>query len=62
MAVARARINCCVADASSASVALSLWRYSPAAVLVAILIADSNRRTDPDLWGHLRFGQMFIAG
>jgi hypothetical protein len=37
-------------------------RYSPAAVLLAILLADSNRHTDPDLWGHLRFGQVFIAG
>jgi hypothetical protein len=39
----------------------SLLRYSPAVVLVAILIADSNRHTDPDLWGHIRFGQAFIA-
>jgi hypothetical protein len=39
----------------------SLLRYSPAVVLLAILIADSNRRTDPDLWGHIRFGQAFIA-
>jgi len=41
---------------------LSLMRYAPAAVLIAILLADSNRYTDPDLWGHLRFGQVFIAG
>ncbi len=40
----------------------SLLRYAPAAVLIAILLADSNRHTDPDLWGHLRFGQLFIAG
>jgi hypothetical protein len=40
----------------------SLVRYAPAAVLIAILLADSNRHTDPDLWGHLRFGQAFIAG
>ncbi len=39
----------------------SLLRYSPAVVLLAILIADSNRHTDPDLWGHLRFGQLFVA-
>ena len=25
-------------------------------------LADSNRHTDPDLWGHLRFGQAFITG
>jgi hypothetical protein len=41
---------------------VSLMRYAPAAVLIAVLLADSNRRTDPDLWGHLRFGQVFIAG
>ena len=29
--------------------------------MLAILIADSNRRADPDLWGHIRFGQAFIA-
>ncbi len=42
--------------------AVSLTRYAPAAVLIAVLLADSNRHTDPDLWGHLRFGQVFIAG
>ena len=42
--------------------AVSLFGYAPAAVLIAILLADSNRHTDPDLWGHLRFGQVFIAG
>ena len=42
--------------------AVSLMRYAPAAVLIAILLADSNRHTDPDLWGHLRFGEVFIAG
>ncbi len=42
--------------------ACSLLRYAPAAVLIAILLADSNRHTDPDLWGHLRFGEAFIAG
>ena len=39
----------------------SLLRHSPALVLLAILVADSNRHTDPDLWGHIRFGQAFIA-
>ena len=39
----------------------SLLRHSPAIVLLAILIADSNGHTDPDLWGHLRFGQLFVA-
>lgn len=40
---------------------ISLLHYSPAVVLLAALIADSNRHTDPDLWGHIRFGQEFIA-
>src|SRR5690348_15479016 len=49
------------ARAASLPDTVSLVRYGPAAVLIAILLADSNRHTDPDLWGHLRFGQVFIA-
>jgi hypothetical protein len=45
----------------SARGAVSLLRYAPGAVLIAMLVADSNRHTDPDLWGHLRFGQLFIS-
>jgi hypothetical protein len=41
--------------------ATSLLRYSPAAVLVAIAVADATRVADPDLWGHLRFGQATLA-
>lgn len=48
-------------ELASRPVRNSLLRYSPAVVLLAILIADSNRHTDPDLWGHLRFGQLFVA-
>jgi hypothetical protein len=44
-----------------APAAVPLLRYAPAAVLIAILLPDSNRFTDPDLWGHLRFGEAFIA-
>lgn len=40
---------------------ISLIRYSPALVVLAILIADAYRLADPDLWGHIRFGQMFLA-
>jgi hypothetical protein len=40
---------------------VSLIRYAPGAVLLAILVADSNRHTDPDLWGHIRFGQLFVT-
>jgi hypothetical protein len=35
----------------------SLLRYSPALVLVAIAAADAGRFADPDLWGHIHFGQ-----
>lgn len=40
---------------------ISLLRYSPALILVAIAIADSQRWADPDLWGHVRFGQAVLA-
>ena len=40
----------------------SLLHYSPALVLVLIAIADAGRVTDPDLWGHVRFGQAVLAG
>jgi hypothetical protein len=39
----------------------SLLRYSPALVLLAIALADAGRKTDPDLWGHLRFGQAVLG-
>lgn len=39
----------------------SLFRYSPALVLIAIVIADAGRLSDPDLWGHLRFGQATLS-
>ncbi len=62
MAVPQARIDRRAAiGITDAPAAVSLTRYAPAAVLIAILVADSNRHTDPDLWGHVRFGQAFIA-
>lgn len=39
----------------------SVIRYSPALVLIAIMIADALRVADPDLYGHLRFGQQILA-
>jgi hypothetical protein len=53
--------NASRSGAPAPSERMSLLRYSPAVVLLAILIADSNRHTDPDLWGHIHFGQEFIA-
>jgi hypothetical protein len=38
----------------------SLIRYSPALVLVAVMIFDSSRIADGDLWAHLRFGQEIL--
>jgi hypothetical protein len=38
----------------------SLFRYSPALILITIAIADLIRFSDPDLWGHVRFGQAVL--
>lgn len=38
----------------------ALLRDCPAYVLLAIVIADSVSFADPDLWGHIRFGQAVI--
>lgn len=39
----------------------SLLRYSPALMVVAIVVADSINYADNDLWGRVRFGQAMIA-
>jgi hypothetical protein len=39
---------------------VSLFRYSPALILIAIAVADATRLADPDLWGHVRFGQAVL--
>jgi hypothetical protein len=39
----------------------SLFRYSPDLILIAIAIADLIRVADPDLWGHVRFGQAVLS-
>jgi hypothetical protein len=41
--------------------ALNLFRYAPALVLLLIVLADAHQLTDPDLWGHVRFGQATLA-
>ncbi len=38
----------------------SLFRYSPAFVLIAICILDTARSADPDLYGHLYFGTQVL--
>jgi len=40
---------------------VSLWRYSPALVLFAIVIADIRQLSDPDLWGHVLWGRELLA-
>jgi hypothetical protein len=40
---------------------VSLWRYSPALVLFAIVIADIRQLSDPDLWIHLLSGRELLA-
>jgi hypothetical protein len=40
---------------------LSLLRYSPAVVLLAIVIVDAYRLADPDLWGHVLSGRLILT-
>ncbi len=40
---------------------MSLFQYSPGLILISIAIADSIRLPDPDLWGHVRFGQAVLS-
>jgi hypothetical protein len=51
-------------DAPPAEIAIrriSLLHYAPAFVLLLIVVADCGMYPDPDLWGHLRFGQAALA-
>jgi hypothetical protein len=38
-----------------------LLKQAPLLVLALIIVADVWQLTDPDLWGHLRFGQMMLS-
>jgi hypothetical protein len=49
------------AGSAARQTAVSLLRYSPAFVVFIIAITDVGRWADPDLWGHLRFGQLVLA-
>jgi hypothetical protein len=44
------------------AITISLLRYAPAMALLLVAIANAQRLTDPDLWGHLRFGQAVLLG
>ena len=49
------------ASGAARPAAISLLRYSPALVVFIIAVADVGRWADPDLWGHIRFGQLVLA-
>lgn len=40
---------------------ISLIRYAPGILLVVIAIVAAGQQVDPDLWGHIRFGQAVLA-
>ena len=40
---------------------ISLWRYSPAIILFAIVIADVRQLSDADLWVHILSGRELLA-
>lgn len=46
---------------ASAPQHLSVLRYAPEAIVIMIATAASLRQADPDLWGHIRFGQAMIS-
>jgi len=48
-------------DAAGKRRYVSLLHYAPALILVLVFVANARQRADPDLWGHLRFGQMTLA-
>jgi hypothetical protein len=50
------------ADApAGAARTVSLLLYAPGVLLLVIVIAGAGNRADPDLWGHLRFGQAMLT-
>jgi hypothetical protein len=40
---------------------VSLFRYSPALVFIAIVIADARQLADSDMWGHVLWGRELLA-
>ena len=50
-----------MAQPAPSTSSVSLLRYSPAAILIAIAITDIQRWADPDLWGHILFGRAMLA-
>src|SRR5437660_12188568 len=48
-------------EGQSARTRLSLLHYAPLLVLTLIIIGNLWQKTDPDLWGHIRFGQAMLS-
>ena len=48
------------ASADTTALGRSLLRYSPALVLVIIVVADAGRFADSDLWGHICAGEYVL--
>jgi hypothetical protein len=48
-------------DAPPPSHSRSLLRSAPAVVLFAIVLADTMRSADTDLWGYLHFGNIVLT-
>ena len=46
---------------TAARTRVSLFRYSPALILFAIVIADARQLSDSDLWGHVLWGRELLA-
>ena len=40
---------------------VSLWRYSPAIILFAIVVADLRQLSDADLWVHILSGRELLS-
>ena len=48
-------------DQKSRTPRRSLLKHAPLLVLSLVILADVWQKTDPDLWGHLRFGQTMLS-
>ena len=59
--LARATLDSSAADSEHRARRLSLLRYSPALVLLAVAIVDAYRLADPDLWGHVLSGRLTLT-
>ena len=46
--------------AETRPVSYSMLRHSPAFVVMVIAIADALQLADPDMWSHLRAGQIIL--